>query len=155
MTLPKAEEEKKYKIVIIGDGGVVKTSIRSKFLGKGFKTSYIETIGADFSTKTVLVETKKNSIPITFQIWDLAGQPKFEKIRQLFYEGSQGIIFVFDLSRLDSLENIKLWVTEVIKNGLKSIPVLLIGNKYDLNEKGLICCEPDDDIKLASYIKEN
>ena len=155
MTLPKAEEEKKYKIVIIGDGGVGKTSIRSKFLGKGFKTSYIETIGADFSTKTVLVETKKNSIPITFQIWDLAGQPKFEKIRQLFYEGSQGIIFVFDLSRLDSLENIKLWVTEVIKNGLKSIPVLLIGNKYDLNEKGLICCEPDDDIKLASYIKEN
>ena len=116
MTLPKAEEEKKYKIVIIGDGGVGKTSIRSKFLGKGLKTSYIETIGADFSTKTVLVETKKNSIPITFQIWDLAGQPKFEKIRQLFYEGSQGIIFVFDLSRLDSLENIKLWGSEVLKN---------------------------------------
>ena len=96
-----------------------------------------------------------NNIPITFQIWDLAGQPKFEKIRQMFYYGSQGLIFVFDLTRLDSLENIKLWVTEVLKNGIRDIPVLLIGNKSDLQEKGLVCCEPDDDIQLAKYIKKN
>ena len=147
--------DKQFKIAILGDGGVGKTSIRTKFIGKGFKATYMETVGADFSSKTILIERNLNKIPITFQIWDLAGQPKFEKIRQLFYEGSQGIIFVFDLTRLESLENIKRWVEEVLNNGIRDIPVLLIGNKNDLQEEGLVCCVPDDDRKLAEYIKRN
>lgn len=155
MTQFESKLEYKFKIALIGDGGVGKTSIRTKFLGKGFKATYMETVGADFSTSTIYLEKNTEKIPITFQIWDLAGQPKFEKIRQLFYDGSQGLIFVFDLTRLDSLENIKNWVEEAIKNGVMGIPVLLIGNKYDLQETGLVCCEPDDDLKLAQYIKKN
>ena len=149
------EIENKFKIALIGDGGVGKTSIRTRFLGKGFKATYLETVGADYSTKTIFIDKNLKKIPVTFQIWDLAGQPKFEKIRHLFYEGSQALIFVFDLSRLDSLENVKYWVKEVIENGIKNIPVLLIGNKSDLQEKGLVCCTPDDDEKLAEYIQKN
>ena len=155
MSLENLKKEENYKIVIVGDGGVGKTSIRKKFLGQGFKATYLETVGADFSTKTISIETAIEKLPVSFQIWDLAGQPKFEQIRQIFYNGAQGIIFVFDLTRMDSLENIRIWVNEVIKNGVKKIPVLLIGNKFDLQDKGLVCCEPDDDIKLASYIKKN
>ena len=79
------EIENKFKIALIGDGGVGKTSIRTRFLWKAFKATYLETVGADYSTKTIFIDKNLKKIPVTFQIWDLAGQPKFEKIRHLLY----------------------------------------------------------------------
>ena len=121
-------------------------------MGQGFKSTYMETIGSDFSTKTITIEQDLKLITINFQIWDLAGQPKFQNIRQMFYAGSQGLIFVFDVTRLDSLENIKLWVDEVLKNGISKVPVLLIGNKVDLKDEGIPICNQEDDQTLADYI---
>ena len=140
------------KIVLLGDGGVGKTSIRRRFMGQGFKSTYMETVGSDFSAKSITIEHHLNVISINFQIWDLAGQPKFQNIRQLFYAGAQGVIFVFDLTRFDSLENIKIWVGEVLKNGISKIPVLLIGNKIDLKDEGIPICDQQDDLKIADFI---
>ncbi len=140
------------KIVLLGDGGVGKTAIRRRFMGQGFKSIYMETIGSDFSTKTIEIEHNLKAVTINFQIWDLAGQPKFQNVRQLFYAGSQGVIFVFDLTRLDSLEDIKLWVNEVKKNNLTKIPALLIGNKIDLQDEGYPICDPSSDLKLKDII---
>ena len=140
------------KIVLLGDGGVGKTAIRKRFMGQGFKSTYMETIGSDFSTKTITIEHDLKIITINFQIWDLAGQPKFQNIRQMFYAGSQGVIFVFDVTRLDSLENVKLWVDETLKNGISKVPVLLIGNKVDLKDEGIPICNQEDDQTLAEYI---
>ena len=140
------------KILLLGDGGVGKTAIRRRFMGQGFKSVYMETIGSDFSTKTVEFEDNLTSVAINFQIWDLAGQPKFQNIRQMFYAGSQGAIFVFDLTRLDSLENIKLWINEVKNNGISHVPSLLIGNKVDLKDEGIPICDTESDLKISEVI---
>lgn len=153
---PSTGQSPKYnvKILLLGDGGVGKTAIRRRFMGQGFKSTYMETIGSDFSTKSITIDHNLESIVINFQIWDLAGQPKFQNIRQLFYTGSQGLIFVFDLTRLDSLENLKLWVDEVLKNGISKVPVLLIGNKIDLQEEGFTISNLEDDKKIAEFIEQ-
>lgn len=142
------------KIALLGDGGVGKTSIRHKFMGKFFKSTYMETVGSDFSDKSITFEYNLKSIDVNFQIWDLAGQPKFQNIRQMYYAGSQALIFVFDLTRPDSLNNIKHWVDEVLKNELKNLPVLLIGNKIDLQEEGIEICELENELQLTKYIYE-
>ena len=142
------------KIALLGDGGVGKTSIRHRFMGKFFKSTYMETVGSDFSAKSITIEYNLKSVEVNFQIWDLAGQPKFQNIRQMYYAGSQALIFVFDLTRLDSLNNIKLWVDEVLKNDIKSLPVLLIGNKVDLQEEGISICDLENELQLAKYIYE-
>lgn len=147
-----SKENYNVKILLLGDGGVGKTAIRRRFMGQGFKSVYMETIGSDFSTKTVEIEHNLKYITINFQIWDLAGQPKFQNIRQMFYAGAQGVIFVFDLTRLDSLENIKVWVNEVKKNGIIKIPALLIGNKIDLQDEGYMICDSDSEKKFTDFI---
>ena len=157
MTNPKDPKESanfNIKIVLLGDGGVGKTAIRRRFLGQGFKSTYMESIGSDFSTKTIKIEHNLKIISINFQIWDLAGQPKFQTIRQMFYAGSQGLLFVFDVTRLDSLENLKVWVDEVLKNNISKVPALLIGNKVDLKEEGIPITEPESDLILVDYIYE-
>lgn len=142
------------KILLLGDGGVGKTAIRRRFMGQGFKSTYMETVGSDFSTKSIEIEHNLNFITMNFQIWDLAGQPKFQNVRQLFYSGSQGLIFVFDVTRLDSLENLRTWVDEVLKNGISNIPALVIGNKVDLKDEGFSITDPDSDQILVKYILE-
>lgn len=140
------------KIVLLGDGGVGKTAIRRRFMGQGFKSTYMETVGSDFSAKSITFEHNLKTVIVNFQIWDLAGQPKFQGIRQMYYTGSQGLIFVFDLTRVDSLDNIKNWVEEALKNNLKNLPCLLIGNKVDLEEEGVPICDPESDLQIAEFI---
>lgn len=120
------------KICLVGDGGVGKTSLRYRYLGKGFKSTFIETLGADLS----VMEETINGKNFTYQIWDLAGQQKYENLTNLYYVGSQGFILVFDLTRPSSYENIMHWVrkiNEFVKN--KHLPAILIGNKLDLRDE--------------------
>lgn len=119
------------KIALIGDGGVGKTSIRRRYLGQGFPSTYLETIGADFSWKLVTVD----DYDINYQIWDLAGQERYNRIREIYYIGVQALLIVYSVIRLESLDNIKNWVKEVAKNGVEDIPIVLIGNKMDLLEE--------------------
>ncbi|MHA1533051.1 MAG: Rab family GTPase [Candidatus Heimdallarchaeota archaeon] len=118
-----------YKIVLLGDGAVGKTSIRQQYLGKGFKEGYSMTIGADFCVKRVELST----MIITFQIWDLAGQQRFDVVREVYYRGSSGALLVFDVSNASSFENLPAWLNELTKNNYERIvPIVLIGNKTDL-----------------------
>jgi len=117
-----------YKICLLGDGGVGKTSLRERFLGKGFQSGYILTIGADFAVQDIVV----NDEQVKFQIWDLAGQQRFSAVRALYYKGSHGAILVFDRTRPESLYNLENWKKELFTNVGREIPYIILGNKSDL-----------------------
>jgi small GTP-binding protein len=118
-----------YKIALLGDGAVGKTSLRHRFLRDLFEKSYMMTIGADFATKTVDLDGQS----VKLQIWDLAGQPRFESIRELYYRGSLGALIVFDVTAPNTYNNIPNWVRELLRgNGKGSVPMVLLGNKIDL-----------------------
>jgi Ras-related protein Rab-11A len=116
------------KICLLGDGGVGKTSIRQRFLGQGFNSTYVETIGADFSKKIVFIDETE----LILQIWDLAGQSRYDSVRSLYYTGVRGALIVYDLSRPTSLENVPKWIEELLNHTFQAIPIVLIGNKSDL-----------------------
>ncbi|RLI70277.1 MAG: hypothetical protein DRP02_08365 [Candidatus Gerdarchaeota archaeon] len=129
-----------YKIVLLGDGAVGKTSIREQYLGKGFKEGYSMTIGADFCVKRVQLS---NDLVVTFQIWDLAGQQRFDVVRAVYFKGTSGALLVFDVSNPRSFENLPSWLNELTKNNYNRIvPIVLIGNKTDL--RGQTPCLPKD-----------
>jgi small GTP-binding protein len=120
-----------YKIVLMGDGGVGKTAIRERYLGQGFKSQYLLTIGADFAVHN----TEINGIPLRYQIWDLAGQQRFDAVREVFYRGAVSALLVYDVLNLESYYNIPKWINEYWENsGHGCLPLTIVANKIDMRE---------------------
>jgi len=116
------------KAVLIGDGAVGKTSIRRNYLGEEFTEGHIATIGVDLATKRVLFDQEI----VKFIIWDLAGQPTFEKVRGHYYSGCNGILLVYSVVNRSSFDNASKWLVEAFKNMGPLPPTVIIGNKTDL-----------------------
>lgn len=120
-----------FKITLLGEGAVGKTSLRRTYLGESFKEGYMMTIGADFAVKKMNI----NQVEYTLQIWDLAGQQRFSAVREVYYRGTAGALLVFDISRPETYEILPNWLHELIRNNKNRIvPLVLIGNKADLRE---------------------
>lgn len=119
-----------FKLIVVGDGAVGKTSLVKKYSENTFREDYLPTIGSGFATKRLTIDGKE----ITYQIWDLGGQAQFKIVRQSFYRGSRGVLYVFDISRQETLENLMMWREEV-NEFCGSVPSVLIGNKIDLPRK--------------------
>ncbi|MHA2098918.1 MAG: Rab family GTPase [Candidatus Kariarchaeaceae archaeon] len=120
------------KVVLLGEGGVGKTSLRKVYLGEGFKQSYQMTIGADFAAKRIKIS---DSLTVTANIWDLAGQTRFQQMRTSYYNGVGGALLVFDISRPITFERLQIWLDELkSQNDGKLVPIIVIGNKSDLRE---------------------
>jgi len=123
-----------YKICVVGNGGVGKTSMVLRYCENTFKESYLMTIGSNFSTKTVeLVDYPQ--LQVKLQLWDLAGQKHFSFVRPPFYRGASGIIYVFDLTRRSSFSDLLEWREEVEKVIMHK-PCIVVGNKLDLAKIG-------------------
>ncbi|MFW9998202.1 MAG: Rab family GTPase [Candidatus Odinarchaeota archaeon] len=137
-----------FKVVLCGDGFVGKTTLRRRYLGEGFDTSYLETIGADFAIKDLDIEQKS----IKFQIWDLAGQPRYAMVRPWYYKSALAGIIVFDISMPSSFKNLPSWINELWKhNGSGKIPFIIIGNKNDLRGE---TAEEVPEKLITDYIKK-
>ncbi|MHA1460837.1 MAG: Rab family GTPase [Promethearchaeota archaeon] len=120
----------KFKIVICGDPSVGKSSLILRFTDNAFRRHYIPTLGVHVSDK--IFKIKDSYIQLV--LWDIAGQQKFQTMRQQFYLGSDGLFLIFDLSKPSSLESVSNWYYD-IQNQLKDRPALagfVIGNKKDL-----------------------
>lgn len=128
---PAEEAFKKFliKIVLLGDGGVGKTSLFNRFMGKGFKSNYLMTIGADFGVKEIILGGDRE---VKFLVVDIAGQPHFREVRKAFYQGTYGAFIVVDITRPDTFINSVLWLNEAWKHGEGPYPVIFLGNKNDL-----------------------
>jgi len=122
-----------FKLILIGDGGVGKTSLVRQFVEHKFDQDYISTIGVNIMTKTYRLF---ENVEIKFSIFDVAGQKYFRRVRKNYFRGTQAILFVFDVTRRDSFESIKTWVqeceTELGTLKGSSVKCLLVGNKIDL-----------------------
>jgi small GTP-binding protein len=120
------------KVVLIGDAAVGKTSIRQRYLGKGFQREHLATLGADFAATTRNID----EFNIKYQIWDLAGQPMFKNVRPRFFKGCFGSLAVFDITRKDTFQNLTSWIEELYRySGRGVVPVIILANKTDLKEE--------------------
>ena len=117
-----------FKLVLIGDGSVGKTSVRRKYLGKGFISSHIATIGVDFAQKYVQVD----KVTCRLVIWDLAGQTGFERVRKHYYQGCSGLVLVYDITNRETFENTTRWLVEAFTHAGEIPPTAILANKLDL-----------------------
>ncbi|KAJ9595699.1 hypothetical protein L9F63_013112, partial [Diploptera punctata] len=117
-----------FKIVLIGDCGAGKTCVVQRFKSGTFVERHGNTIGVDFSMKTVIVDGKK----VKLQIWDTAGQERFRTITQSYYRSANGVIIVYDITKRSSFLSLQRWIEEVRRYTASNVMLVLVGNKCDL-----------------------
>jgi small GTP-binding protein len=118
----------RYKIIVVGDPSVGKTSTVLRFTDNAFKRSYIPTIGVNISEKIVNYKDAQ----IKFVLWDIAGQSKFQRMRSYFYKGADGQLLVFDLTNPESFNSVSKWKADITNCLALDLPGLILGNKNDL-----------------------
>jgi len=121
-----------YKIIIIGDSGVGKTSLLSKYIKGVFPSSPLPTIAIEFATK--IIQIKEGGF-IKAQIWDTAGQEKYKSITSHHYRKAVGGLIVYDITKRTSFDNVLQWLSDLKNNADKGCICALVGNKIDLVEK--------------------
>ncbi|XP_039070353.1 ras-related protein RABA1c [Hibiscus syriacus] len=126
----RAEDDYDYlfKVVLIGDSGVGKSNLLSRFTRNEFSLESKSTIGVEFATRSLNVDGKV----IKAQIWDTAGQERYRAITSAYYRGAVGALLVYDVTRHSTFENVERWLRELRDHTDPNIVVMLIGNKSDL-----------------------
>jgi Ras-related protein Rab-1A len=119
------------KILLIGDTSVGKTSILCKYIDDEFSDTYLSTIGIEFKIKSLIINGKK----VLLRIWDTSGQERYRSITQNFYRNANGILFIFDITKKETFDNIKIWLTDSENCEDNKVAKMLIGNKIDLENK--------------------
>jgi len=120
-----------FKIIILGSGAVGKTSLLYRFVENKFSYKYKMTIGADFLSK-IIEACPKPGNTVKFQIWDIGGQDEYKFLRRSFFEGANGALLVFDLTRWRTFEELGEWYSDLQKFAGEKTPFILIGNKIDI-----------------------
>ena len=120
------------KVVLIGESGVGKTSIISRYTTNTFDPQTLTSSSAQFLTKTINLNENTS---IKFDIWDTAGQEKFKSLAKIFYKDAKVIILVYDITNKPSFETLKnYWYKEIMDNSVSDLILALVGNKSDLYE---------------------
>ncbi|XP_062180144.1 ras-related protein RABA2a-like [Phragmites australis] len=150
----RAEEEYDYlfKVVLIGDSGVGKSNLLSRFTRNEFCLESKSTIGVEFATRTLHVEGKI----IKAQIWDTAGQERYRAITSAYYRGALGAVLVYDVSKPTTFDNISRWLKELRNHADSNIRIMLVGNKTDLKHLRAVATEDAHNFAQAeglSYIE--
>ena len=125
------DSQYKFKITLFGPGGVGKTSLLLRYIKDYFSNDLKKTIGSNFLIKDVELDGKF----IRLLLWDIGGQPQFHKLRTIYFKGSNAALGVFDLSSSQTLLKIPGWISSIKKTVKKAIPMVLIGNKADLERE--------------------
>merc|ERR1711977_388686 len=117
-----------FKVVLIGDSGVGKSNLLSRFTRNEFNLDSKSTIGVEFATRSIQVDNKT----IKAQIWDTAGQERYRAITSAYYRGAVGALLVYDISKHQTYENVTRWLKELRDHADSNIVIMLVGNKSDL-----------------------
>ena len=127
-----------YKIILVGDPGVGKTSIMTKFVSNEFQNTYLSTIGVEFKSKEIHIN---NNTCARLKIWDTCGQEKFRAITRQYFKNSEGVFVVFDLTNKETIKKLDIWMKDIKDNIDNDYFIFLIGNKSDVKERDLTIAE--------------
>lgn len=120
-----------FKIVLVGDSHVGKTSICKRFCHGTFDETFVPTVGLEFGSKIVEVD----GVRVKLQIWDTAGQERFNAITRAYFRSSAGVFLVYDISNRDSFTRVAKWTNDAVQLSPQSSIKVLIGNKSDLESQ--------------------
>ncbi|MFX0025192.1 MAG: Rab family GTPase [Candidatus Hermodarchaeota archaeon] len=127
----QGKTESIYKVIVIGDPAVGKTSLLTKFATNQFEEKYLPTVGVNILKEIINLEEQ---VVVNLMFWDVAGQPQFYMLHRPYFNGADAMILVFDITRSSTFSNINNWYSTAVKYGLSGIPRILIGNKIDLKD---------------------
>ncbi|XP_061631367.1 ras-related protein Rab-25b [Phyllopteryx taeniolatus] len=130
-----------FKVVLIGESGVGKSNLLSRFTKNEFNHDSRTTIGVEFSTRTVQL----NTFTIKAQIWDTAGLERYRAITSAYYRGAVGALLVYDITKHLTYESVERWLKELFDHADPHIVVMLVGNKSDLESERSVPTEEAKD----------
>ncbi|MHA1931443.1 MAG: Rab family GTPase [Promethearchaeota archaeon] len=141
--------ERIFKIIIVGDPAVGKTSLLRRFCAESFAFEYIPTVGVNITKQKLTI---KNDIgketDVSLMIWDIAGQPQFYMLHRPYFNGADGMILTYDVTRSSSFSNVNNWYNTSVKYGLSGIPCILMGiNDSSKNQRKVT-------LTMANYLSE-
>lgn len=135
-----------YKVVLLGDSSVGKTSLVHRFTTDCFEPHLANTIGAAFISKEYKCPNSPDSRTVKFEIWDTAGQERYKSLTPMYYRNAKTALVCFDMSSTDSFERAKYWIEQLSLLGPPDINIKVVGNKMDL--------EDDTDVLVAQFCRE-
>lgn len=143
-----SQKSKLLKVVLLGDGGVGKSSLMNRFVSNKFDAQSFHTIGVEFLNKDVTYEGEN----YTMQIWDTAGQERFKSLRTPFYRGADCCLLTFAVDDIQSFKNLAMWKKEFlyyadIQDG-NNFPFVILGNKIDMETEWFLRKWPKSGVKL-------
>ncbi|XP_042317082.1 ras-related protein Rab-38 isoform X3 [Sceloporus undulatus] len=149
---PSGQRERLYKLLVIGDLGVGKTSIIKRYVHQNFSPHYRATIGVDFALKVLPWDP---DTLVRLQLWDIAGQERFGNMTRVYYREAMGAFIVFDVTRPATFEAVTKWKEDLdtkltLPNG-KPVPTVLLANKCDQSKEVLV----NNGIKMEQFCQEN
>lgn len=133
--------------MLIGDSGVGKSNLLSRFTRNEFNLDSKSTIGVEFATRSIQVDSKT----IKAQIWDTAGQERYRAITSAYYRGAVGALLVYDISKHQTYENVTRWLKELRDHADANIVIMLVGNKSDLRHLRAVPTEEAKAFASASF----
>ncbi|XP_076755533.1 ras-related protein Rab-37 isoform X3 [Xylocopa sonorina] len=145
---PSEQGELFFKVMLLGDSGVGKTCLLTRFRdGRFLPGNYITTVGIDFRNKVVVVD----DTPIKLQIWDTAGQERFRSVTHAYYRDAHGLLLLYDVTNKTSYDNIRAWLSEIREHANEDVVIMLLGNKSDCGTERIV--KREDGERLAQEYK--
>ncbi|XP_005310208.1 ras-related protein Rab-3D [Trachemys scripta elegans] len=135
-----------FKLLIIGNSSVGKTSFLFRYADDSFTSAFVSTVGIDFKVKTVYRNEKR----VKLQIWDTAGQERYRTITTAYYRGAMGFLLMYDIANQDSFNAVQDWATQIKTYSWDNAQVILVGNKCDLEDDRVVATE--DGKRLADEL---
>ena len=148
MSTPGINYDYLLKYIIIGDAAVGKSNLLLRFAQNDFKAEYQLTIGVEFGAKNIDINNKK----FRLQIWDTAGQENYRSITRAYYKNSVCAILVYDISSRESFEHISNWIEDCLAQSPKTVFMVLVGNKSDLNESRKVSFQEGQEMAKNNHL---
>ena len=127
-----------FKVIMLGDVAVGKTSLVTRFVDNEFKSAYHCTVGVEYKVKSLKIDPYTN---VNLKIWDTCGEEKYRTITRQYYRDANGVVLVFDLTNKNSFDKLSGWLNDIKEYGPKDTCIILVGNKSDVQDRKLFLFE--------------